>query len=151
MLTVQVTTKTSHITMKEKNSYTQQHYEINIENAGCMYIGTESINYYSVANGFYNHSYSSSGEEPKFYEGGVRITKQTMQTMSSISIEDGYSLNLTQANIDVVRQAIATWLTSEGYADVQAACSVEDTTVAQSNFTAITGLINNNLNWVQNS
>lgn len=135
------------------NDYTNKDYTIDVENTGCMYVGTinSNINYLDVARGFYNHSYSSSGEEPKFYEGGVRVTKDALQTMSSISIDDGSALNLTQENLTAISQAVASWLTTNSYADVQAACSVENSSTAQANFTAIAGLINENLNWIQNS
>jgi hypothetical protein len=128
------------------NSYTGNHYVIDVDNTGCLFIGTSDINFNSVADGFYNHSYSSSGEEPHFSDGGIRLTKDTMQNLEKISIDDGYYVTSTSLNI--ARQAVATWLVNNGgYADVQAACSVNNTTTAQSNLTAIIQVINDNLNW----
>ncbi len=131
------------------NDYTGLDYNIDIENTGCLYVGTSDINvnYYSVANGFYNHSYSSSGQEPGFNEGGIRLTKDTMETLGTISTDDGYTI--TSDDITAAKAAVAGWLTANDYADVQAACSDLDSTKAQNNLVAITNLINDNLNWTQ--
>ena len=131
------------------NDYTGLDYVIDVENTGCLYVGTSdiNINYYSVANGFYNHSYSSSGEEPGFSEGGIRLTKDTMETLGTISTDDGYAI--TSADITAAKAAVAGWLTTNDYADVQAACADLDTNKARDNLVAITNLINDNLNWTQ--
>lgn len=136
-------------------SFHDEDYNVDVDNVGySTIITTDKMDYYRVAKAFGTCTGNNDdGFVYSIQDYGIRMTGNTLNSFSQINIDDGYSLNITKENMDAIRQAVAGWLTSDGreYADVQAACSVEDTSLAQANFTAISGLINDNLNWIQNA
>ena len=135
-------------------SFHDEDYNVDVDNVGySTIITTDKMDYYRVAKAFGTCTGNNDdGFVYSIQDYGIRMTGNTLNSFSQINIDDGYSLNITKENMDAIRQSIANWLTSDGrdYADAQAACSVGDTALAQANFTAISGLINDNLNWIQN-
>ncbi|MBR6099286.1 hypothetical protein IKP85_06020 [bacterium] len=134
------------------NTNTDQWYNVDVNDVGyCSFITSENITYEDVQKAFGTAQYSED-EGPHWitYNGGIRMTNGTLEKMETISVNDDY--NTTSIDIDAARQAVASWLHSDGrdYADVQAACSVNDSTTARANLVAITEIINENLNWTQN-